>query len=315
MRFIVKAFSWLSALFLAQPAFAQTSIWGMNLLEAASPVKERIHQFHDLLLVIIFGIAIFVTLVLFYTIWRYRSGRGHTPSKTTHHVPLEIVWTLVPCIILAVIMWFSFPLMYYSDVAKKPEVTLKATGYQWYWGYSYPELEIEEYSNYLVPPAELDPKNETAALRMQPTYQRMLSTYDLASGAPSFVVLPVGKQVRVLTTAADVIHSWAMPALGVKKDAVPGRLNETWLEIERPGIYYGQCSEICGIKHGYMPIEIRAVPPAQFKAWTKQMKKDPELAMAQVQADTAQYAHAQLGLKTPLTLENVWQKLEAYFKG
>jgi cytochrome c oxidase subunit 2 len=187
-----------------------------------------------------------------------------------------------------------------------PDLTLKATGYQWYWGYSYPEQGIEEFSVNIVPNVEADPKHDTDAIRALPTYQRLLSTYDQSSGKPAFVVVPVGKNVRVLTTSNDVIHSWAMPSFGVKKDAVPGRLNETWFRVDKPGIYYGQCSQICGMNHGYMPIEIRAVPPEQFTQWVTLMKKDEAGAMDYIQQNTVQYAHNQLHAPV-LTLPMLWE--------
>jgi cytochrome c oxidase subunit 2 len=267
------------------------TIWYYNLLPSVTPVKEHIHHFHNVLMIIITSICVTVAVLLVYVLIRFRAKANPVPSKTTHHVKLEIIWTLIPCLILVVIMLYSFPLMYYMDKTRNPSVTLKVTGYQWYWGYSYPEEEIEEYNNYYIPSAEQDEKGEFAALRAQPTYQRLLSTYDLTTGQPSFVVVPAGEDVRILITAGDVIHSWAMPMMGIKKDAVPGRINETWMNIKYPGIYYGQCSEICGINHGYMPIEVRAVPSEDYKKWVSMMKDDgAEKAMAYIQNITVDYA-------------------------
>jgi cytochrome c oxidase subunit 2 len=198
------------------------------------------------------------------------------------------------------------------DRTEKPDLTLKVTGYQWYWGYSYPDQEIEEYSLYMIPDAADDKKNEFAELRAMPTYQRLLSTYELSSGKVGFIVLPVKKNIRILVTGGDVIHSFALPAFGVKKDAVPGRMNETWTRIKKPGIYYGQCSEICGIKHGYMPIEIRAVPQKQFNAWAKMMKEDTAAAFQMIQEATVQYASKQViapKLKPEDLVEIVKEKL------
>jgi len=300
-----------SALVLAAvPAFASyRDIWATWMPDAASPVKHRIHEFHNLLLVIIIAISVFVAVLMGYTVIRFRRSKNPVPSKTTHNVAVEIVWTLVPCLILAVIMWESFPLMYYMDKTAKPDLTLKVTGYQWYWGYAFPDLEIEEFALHMVPPeGKRDPKNEAAALRADPTYQRLLSTYDQVSGKPGFLVLPVDKNIRVLITANDVLHSFAMPAFGVKKDAVPGRLNETWMKIDTPGIYYGQCSELCGIDHGFMPIEVRAVPDEQFQQWAARMKDgDTPGAMAYVQDLTVQYAHVQV-VAPKLTLRNLWDE-------
>ncbi len=293
----------------ALPAFASYSdIWASWFPEAASPVKHRINDFHTLLLWIITAISAFVAIVLLYTVIRFRRKANPTPSKTTHNVTLEIVWTAIPVLILAVIMWESFPLMYYMDKTSKPDLTLKVTGYQWYWGYEYPDQEIEEFALHLVPPAgKRDPKNEAAPLRAEKTYQRLLSTYDQVSGRPAFVVLPVEKNIRVLITANDVLHAFALPSFGVKKDAVPGRLNETWMRIEKPGIYYGQCSELCGTDHGYMPIEVRAVPEEQFDEWVRLMKQDATVAFAFVHSQTTPYAHAQIEVPR-LTLRALWDE-------
>lgn len=295
-------------LLFASPAFAAQadSIWAWWLPDAASPVKEHIHHFHKLLMIIITTIAVFVTVLLLYTIARFRRSANPNPSKTTHNVPLEIVWTLIPCLILLVIVVPSFKLMYYMDRTAHPDMTLNVTGYQWYWGYSYPDQGIDEFSLYMTPVAEDDKKNEFAELRALPTYQRLLSTYELSSGKVGFIVLPVKKNIRVLITANDVLHSWAMPSMGVKKDAVPGRSNETWLRIKAPGIYYGQCSELCGVKHGFMPIEIRAVPQEQFDQWATMMKTDSTAAFAMIQNATAQYAHPQI-VAPKLTVKDLVQ--------
>jgi cytochrome c oxidase subunit 2 len=284
------------------------SIWYYNLLPSVTPVKERITYFHNILMVIITSICIVVAVLLAYALIRFRAKANPVPSKTTHNVKLEIIWTLIPCLILVLIMAYSFPLMYYMDKARNPSVTLKVTGYQWYWGYSYPDEEIEEYSNYYIPSVDQDEKNEFKALRDMPTYQRLLSTYDLTTGAPSFIVLPVDEDVRVLITAGDVLHSWALPMMGIKKDAVPGRINETWLRINQPGIYYGQCSEICGVNHGYMPIEIRAVPSETYKTWVSMMKDDSTKAMAYVQNATVTYAQKQI-IAPRLSLTGLWDNL------
>lgn len=263
----------------------------MNLQEPASPVHQRIHEFHDLLLLIIITITVVVIFLLFYAMLRFRASKNKNPSQTTHNVPLEIVWTMVPVLILIIIAVPSFRLMYYMDKTTTPDMTLKVVGYQWYWGYAYPDYEIEEFKNYMIPTEERDPENTYAELRASPTYQRLLSTYDLIEGVPSFIVLPTETNVRILITSNDVIHSWAIPAFGIKKDAVPGRMNETWVRIEKPGIYYGQCSEICGTDHGFMPIEIRAVDKEIFEQWASTAKEDLPAAMTMVYQETLDYAH------------------------
>lgn len=299
---------------LAQDAAPTNSlIWSWWLPEAVTPTNLRMHEFGALVNSVIAVIAVFVICLLMYTIWRFSKKNNPVASTTTHNVKLEIVWTLIPCLILLVIVVPSLRLMYFADRTETPDLTLKVTGYQWYWGYSYPDQEIEEFSLNYVPNEEQDTKGETKELRALPTYQRLLSTYDLASGKPAFIVLPVEKNVRVLMTAGDVIHAWAMPAFGIKKDAVPGRNNETWFRIEKPGIYYGQCSEICGINHGYMPIEIRAVPAEQFNQWAEMMKKDSVAAMDYIQTRTVQYAHPQF--ETPhMTPQLLWEQIRHWVK-
>lgn len=311
MRRLLSFLTALPLLLATRVAHAElpNDVWATWWPDAASPIKERLQEFHHLLMIIATGIVIFVALVMAFTLFRFRRGRNPVPSKTTHNVPLEIVWTIIPCLILLVIMWYSLPMMYYMDKTAKPDLTLKVTGYQWYWGYSYPEQEIEEYTLYMVPSEQDDPKNEFAAVRALPTYQRLLSNYELASGKPGFVVLPVQKNIRVLVTASDVLHSFALPAFGIKKDGVPGRTNETWFRINKPGIYYGQCSELCGLKHGFMPIEVRAVPQDQFDEWVKTMKTDVPGAMAKIQDETQQYAHPQIHAPV-LTIGDLVDKVE-----
>lgn len=290
---------------------AEGSIWAGWLPDAVTPSKQRIHDFNEIMTYIISAIVAVVAVLLFWVVWRYRKNKNPVPSRVTHNVPLEIVWTLIPCLILMAIVVPSLRLMYYIDVTHKADLTLKVVGYQWYWGYAYPDHDIDEFALHYVPDEFADQKGEYQALRDLPTYQRLLSTYDLASGQPAFVVLPVDKNVRALITAGDVIHSFAVPSFGVKKDAVPGRLNETWFNIKKPGIYYGQCSEICGINHGFMPIEIRAVEDDEFNRWVELMKEDSAKAMAYIQDITVQYAHPKL--ETPrMTLPLLWQDIKSY---
>lgn len=296
---------------LAMASFGDT-IWAAWLPEPVTPSKMRIHEFNGVMTIVIACIVAVVAVLLFWVIFRYRQKKNPVPSRVTHNVPLEIVWTLIPCLILLAIVVPSLRLMYYIDVTHKADLTLKITGYQWYWGYSYPDQEIDEFALHYVPDEFTDTKGEYNELRKLPTYQRLLSTYDLASGKPAFIVLPVDKNVRALITAGDVIHSFAVPSFGVKKDAVPGRLNETWFNIKKPGIYYGQCSEICGINHGFMPIEIRAVEEEDFNKWAELMKDDSVKAMDYIQNITVQYAHPQL--ETPyLTLPLFWQEIKNGF--
>lgn len=232
--------------------------WGVALTEAASPVKERMIEFHNMLLWIISAICLFVLLLLIYVIFRYNKHANSVPSKITHNVPLEIAWTIVPIIILIVIAVPSFKLLYYTDRVAEPEMTLKVIGYQWYWGYEYPDQEISEFQAYMIPDADID---------VEAGQKRLLST-----DYP--IVLPVDTDIEFLITAADVLHSFAVPAFGVKTDAVPGRTNVAWVRITKPGIYYGQCSELCGANHAFMPIEVRAVSKDAFARWAEAAKED-----------------------------------------
>lgn len=235
---------------------AQPYEWQLGLQEAASPSKERIVDFHNMLLWIIFGIAGFVLFLLIYVCIRFNAKANPKPSTTTHNVALEVVWTIVPVIILFVIAVPSFKLLYYIDRVAEPEMTLKVTGYQWYWGYEYPDHEGINFLSYMIEDEDI---NESQG------QVRLLST-------DNPVVVPIETDIQVLVTAGDVLHSWAMPAFGVKTDSVPGRLNETWMHITKPGIYYGQCSEICGVRHAYMPIEVHALPKADFETWVARAK-------------------------------------------
>lgn len=223
--------------------------WQMGMVEPASPVMEKLYDFHDFLLILITVVSLFVLGLMVYVCVRFREKANPIPSKTTHNTLVEVIWTLVPVIILVAIAIPSLRYLYYMDrVEGDADMTLKVVGYQWYWNYEYPDYGVQ-FDSYMKKDAEL--------LEGEP---RLLSV-------DNELVVPVGKKVRVLITASDVIHSWAMPAFGVKTDAVPGKLNETWFEVNEPGIYYGQCSELCGVGHGFMPIRIRAVSEEEFKAW------------------------------------------------
>lgn len=240
---------------LAQDVAGQPSPWHIGLQPSASPVADQMHNFHSLLLWIISLITAFVLVLLIYVMLRFRASANPVPSKTSHHTLVEVVWTVVPILILIVIAVPSFKLLYYSDKAPDAQLTIKAIGHQWYWSYEYPDNGNFTFDANIVPTEDLKAG--------QP---RLLTTDNV-------VVVPVNTDVRMLVTAADVIHSWAMPAFGVKKDGVPGRLNETWFRAEREGTYYGQCSELCGQLHGYMPIEVKVVSKAAYAQWVEEAKK------------------------------------------
>ncbi len=241
--------------FFAAPAAAErvgaAVPWQMNFQEAATPVMEQVNQFHNLLLVIITGITIFVLVLMLYIAWRFSEKRNPEPSKTTHNTLLEVVWTVVPVLILVVIAIPSFRLMYYQAEVANADMTIKAIGRQWYWTYEYPDHGDFSFDSFMIDDNEIDP--EAGQLRKLSVDEE--------------IVLPVGQNVRILVTASDVIHSFAVPAFGIKMDGIPGQLNETWARIDEPGIYYGQCSELCGIGHADMPIAVRAVSEEDFQDW------------------------------------------------
>lgn len=238
------------------PAMAdQPHPWQLGFQEPATPVMERIDALHDGLLIIITAITIFVLVLLLIVIFRFSEKRNPKPSKNTHNTLVEVVWTVVPVLILLGITIPSFRLLYFADRTAEAEMTIKAIGRQWNWGYEYPDHGNFTFEAFRVEDADL-----------QEGQPRLLAT-------DNPVVLPIQTNIRVLTTASDVLHSWAVPSFGVKTDSVPGRTNETWVRIEREGTYYGQCSELCGIGHAYMPIEVRAVSKEAFAAWVQEAQQ------------------------------------------
>ena len=230
--------------------------WQLNLQPAVTPVMQKITEFHDLLLVIIILISIFVLILLGVTMWKFGAKRNPVPTTTTHNTMLEMLWTVVPVIILVVIAVPSFKLLYLSDVTPaKVDMTIKATGNQWYWTYEYPDHGKFSFDSNMIPDNEL-----------KPGQKRLLET-------DTVVVVPVNQTVRVQVTASDVLHAWAIPAFGVKIDGVPGRLNEIWFKATKEGTYYGQCSELCGVNHGFMPIRVDVVSKQKFDAWAAAQRK------------------------------------------
>jgi cytochrome c oxidase subunit 2 len=223
--------------------------WQLGFQAPATPTMERIDALHDGLLIVITAITVFVLALLLIVIFRFSEKRNPKPSRNTHNTLVEVVWTVVPVFILLGIAIPSFRLLYFADRTAEAEMTIKAIGRQWNWGYEYPDHGNFTFEAFLVPEEEL----AEGQLRL------------LATDNP--VVVPIDTNVRLLTTASDVLHSWAVPSFGVKMDSVPGRTNETWFRVEQPGVYFGQCSELCGVGHAYMPIEVRAVPKEEFDAW------------------------------------------------
>ncbi|MCW8085757.1 cytochrome c oxidase subunit II [Sabulicella glaciei] len=255
--------------------------WGMGLQPSGGPVKDAIHSFNTLVFWIIVAITIFVALLLVYCIWRYSASRNPTPSRVSHNTPLEIAWTVIPVLLLLVIAIPSFRLIYFQDRARDADITINVTGRQWYWNYAFPDHGNFNFDSRPIPEEELQP----GQLR------------NLAVDEP--LVIPAGATVRVITQGADVIHSFFVPSLGVQKYTIPGRIMETWMRADRPGVYYGQCNQICGVNHWFMPIMVRAVTPAEFEQWVGQARQrfahtmpQQPVGVASATADTIHIAAA-----------------------
>jgi cytochrome c oxidase subunit 2 len=232
-------------------AFAdQPKPWEITLQDAATPVMENIISFHNLLLVIITIITLFVLALLVIVVVKFNAKANPVPSRTTHNTLIEVAWTLIPVLILVAIAVPSFRLLFQQLDIPKADLTVKATGKQWYWSYSYPDNGKFEFDSLM-------------AADKQP---RLL-------GVDNEMVVPVNKVIRVQTTGADVIHAFAVPSFGIKIDSIPGRLNETWFKATKVGVYYGQCSELCGKDHAFMPIAVRVVNDQEFAAWVETAKK------------------------------------------
>ena len=239
-----------------QSGLGQPVPWQMGFQEAVTPVMERINDFHNLLITISILIVIFVVVLLGYVMFRFRASRNPVPSRTTHNTLLEMIWTVIPALILVVIAVPSFRVLYYMDRAADAEMTIKAIGSQWFWTYEYPDHGNFVFNSLMVPDDEIG----EGQVRLLETDTR--------------VVVPVDTTIRLLVTANDVIHAWAIPSFGIKLDAVPGRINETWFRVEREGVFYGQCSELCGINHGFMPIVVEAVSKERFNEWVEEAREE-----------------------------------------
>ena len=233
-------------------AFAAAEDWQWGFQDAVSPIMNEITSFYDWLLVMMVAISALVLILMIVIIARFNRRRNPEPSRSSHNPTLEILWTTVPVLILVAIAIPSLRLLYYEEIVPEADMTLKAVGHQWYWSYEYPDHDGISFDAIMVPDEDLTDGQ-----------LRLLTT-------DNEIVLPVGKVIRVLVTSEDVIHSWAMPPMGIKTDAVPGQTNEFWIEIEAPGTYYGQCSELCGQLHGFMPIMLRAVSEDEFDVWVAQ---------------------------------------------
>ncbi|WEK57309.1 MAG: cytochrome c oxidase subunit II [Candidatus Brevundimonas phytovorans] len=272
------------AAFVAAPAWAQDLLGqptpgGIDLQPAAAPLKHEAIFFHNVVLMPV--ITIITLLVLGLLIWiaiRYNKKANPVPAKWSHNTVIEVIWTVVPVLILVGISLFSFRLLFAYHDMPDPDLTVKVTGNQWNWAYEYPDQGVAEYISNMLPEDKAPPH-----------------LYRLAADEP--MVVPVGKTVRLLVTASDVIHAVALPAFGLKTDAVPGRVNETWFNAEKTGVYYGQCSELCGVDHAFMPLQINVVTEAEFAAWVaskggSMTKKADEAAAAAAAAAPAAMADA-----------------------
>jgi cytochrome c oxidase subunit 2 len=249
---------------LAEDLMGQPTPGAIDLQPAASELKHHAIWFHNIVLMpIITAITLLVLGLLIWIVVRYNKKANPVPAKFSHNTTVEIVWTLVPVLILMVIAIFSFRLLFHYNDMPKPYMTVKATGYQWYWGYEYPDQKISEIVSLPLTKEQADAKKVPYLL-----------------AADKAMVVPVNQVVRVQVTGADVIHAFALPAFGLKIDAIPGRLNETWFKAERTGVFYGQCSELCGVDHSNMPIEIHVVSQGEFDAWVKEKVAPPAAAPA-----------------------------------
>jgi cytochrome c oxidase subunit 2 len=265
---------------LAQPVFAPKP-WEMGMQAAGGPLKQEAIDLHNLVLIIITLITLFVAGLLGWVMYRYNSQRNPTPSQTSHNTFLEVAWTVIPILILVIIAIPSFRLVYYLDRTPDADLTVKVTGHQWYWEYSYPDNGKIDFSSYIIPDEQLKPG------------QPRLLTVD------NELVVPAGKNIRVLQTSGDVIHSFFIPSLGVQRYAIPGRTIETWFRADKPGIFYGECNQICGTNHSRMPIVVRAVTPQEFDAWLVQAKT--KFADAGSKAASSMTATSTAGFGAPIS--------------
>ena len=249
----------------AQPVVGVPHQWQMDFPPSYTPLMEKVASLHDLLLVLITVICVFVLALLIYAMWRFHASRNATPATSTHNTFLEIAWTIIPILILVVVAIPSFRLLYYGDKAVDAAFTIKVTGHQWYWSYAYPDL-----GDFTVESRIL---SEADRIKLKPNQPRMLAVDEE-------MVIPKGTVIRIIGTAADSMHGWTVPGFGIKKTVIPGRLNEGWISVNNEGYYFGQCSQICGNGHSYMPIAVRVLDKPEFDKWVEQKKKSAGLLPA-----------------------------------
>jgi cytochrome c oxidase subunit II len=260
--------------------------WQFGFQDAATPITERIHQFHNVLLVIIFGIALFVFGLLAYVMVRFNHRSHPVPTRTSHNTVIEVLWTVMPVVILVCIAIPSFKLMYYMDRVPDSKMTIKVTGHQWVWEYTYPDQGNINFKSLMIEDKDLKPG--------QP---RLLEV-------DNPLVIPVATNIRVQVTGDDVIHSWFVPSFGFQEYAVVGRLNEAWINVEHEGTYYGECNQICGVNHAVMPIEVKVVSQADFQKWVAEKKA--AAATPPAQANPTQVAAADEAAPQPAATKVAW---------
>ena len=251
----------------AQPVVGVPHDWQMGFPAAFTPVMEHVESLNNLLLVIISLICLFVLVLLIYAVMRFHASRNPAPTTTTHNTVLEIAWTVVPILILVIIAIPSFRLLYYSDKAPDPAFTVKVVGHQWYWSYEYPDQGNFSVDSRILADADRE--------KLKPQVPRLLAVDEE-------MVIPKGTTVRIIGTAADSMHGWTVWGFGIKKTVIPGRLNEGWINVRDEGYYFGQCSQICGQNHSYMPVAVRVVSQDEFNKWVEQKKKAAGLLLQAV---------------------------------
>ncbi|UPY37971.1 cytochrome c oxidase subunit II [Sediminicoccus sp. KRV36] len=265
----------------AQPPMVGAPVpWGMGLQESGGPIKDAISSFNELVFWLMVAVTIFVAMLLAWCAWRYSAARNPVPSQNSHNTTLEIAWTVIPVLILLVIAIPSFRLIYYQDRARDADLTINVTGHQWYWSYQFPDHGNFSFDSRPLQDDEIRPGQLRGLEVDEP------------------LLVPVGRTIRVMTNGADVIHSFFVPSLGVQRYSIPGRTLETWMRADRVGTFYGQCNQICGTNHWFMPIVVKAVPQEEFDAWVASARTrfarqdDAAPALADAANDTIRIAAA-----------------------
>ncbi len=263
------------------PMVGAPAPWGMGLQESGGPIKDAISSFNTLVFWLMVAVTIFVAILLAWVMWRFNEKANPVPSQTSHHTGLEIAWTVIPVLILLVIAVPSFRLIYYQDRARDADLTINVTGHQWYWSYQFPDHGNFSFDSRPIQDEDIRPGQFRSLEVDEP------------------LIVPVGRTIRVMTNGVDVIHSFFIPSLGVQRYSIPGRTLETWMRADRVGTFYGQCNQICGVNHWFMPIVVKAVPQAEFDAWvasarTRFARQDAPAApaLAEATGDTIRIAAA-----------------------